>query len=129
MVIDLSNLFELVNFFYWILEFFDLGMLQCCYNIYIDEFGYVYLVGCNVNDGGMLFIDVFIILGIFVFVGVVFNNYVYDVYIKSNLMYVLEIYVGDMIIYDVMDKDEVIELGCQEMLFEFIYNIWFFDNE
>lgn len=128
-VIDLTNLPESANFFHWTPELPDLGTLQRCHNIYIDEFGYAYLAGCNVNDGGMLFIDVFTTPGTPIFAGPAPNVYAHDVYTENNLMYASEIYEGDMTIYDVTDKDEVIELGRQETPFVFTHNIWLSDNE
>lgn len=91
-------------YYYWIFDLFGLGMLEICYNIYIDEFGYVYLVGCNMNNGGMFIFDVDIEIGELEFVVFVLVVYFYDVYVVNNYMYVFEIYVGNMIVYDVFDK-------------------------
>lgn len=99
-------------------------MLEICYNIYIDEFGYVYLVGCNLNSGGMFILNVDMEDGELEFVVFVLFIYVYDVYVVSNKMYFFEIYVGNMIVYDVIDKENIQVFGIKGIFFFFIYNIW-----
>ncbi|WP_020534259.1 choice-of-anchor B family protein [Lewinella cohaerens] len=127
-VIDLQNLPESVNFFHWTPDLPGLGTLNRCHNIYIDEFGYAYLAGCNINDGGMLFIDVFSTPGTPIFAGAAPNRYAHDVYVRDNKMYSSELTRGRMAIYDVLDKDEVILEGVQTTPFEFTHNIWLSDD-
>ncbi len=127
-VIDLRNLPESVDFFHWTPALPDLGTLNRCHNIYIDEFGYAYLAGCNLNDGGMLFIDVFSTPGTPVYAGAAPNRYAHDVYVRDNKMYASELTRGRMAIYDVTDKDEVILEGVQITPFEFTHNIWLSDD-
>jgi choice-of-anchor B domain-containing protein len=63
LVIDLSELPNDISYFNWTPDLPGLGTLETCHNLYIDEFGYCYLAGCNLNNGGMLIIDVFSIPG------------------------------------------------------------------
>lgn len=127
-VIDLQNLPESVDFFHWTPDLPGLGTLNRCHNIYIDEFGYAYLAGCNINDGGMLFIDVFSTPGTPIYAGAAPNRYAHDVYVRDNKMYSSELTRGRMAIYDVTDKDEVILEGVQTTPFEFTHNIWLSDD-
>ena len=127
-VIDLRNLPESAPYFHWTPSIEGLGTLLRCHNIYIDEFGYAYLAGCNVNDGGNIFIDVFSTPGTPVYAGAGPSRYAHDVYTRGNLMYSSEIYAGRMAIYDVSDKDNVVELGLQQTPFAFTHNIWLSDD-
>ncbi len=43
------NLPEAAPFYNWNPDLPELGVLNTCHNLYIDEFGYCYLSGCNVN--------------------------------------------------------------------------------
>lgn len=123
-VINLQNLPISVDFSHWTPNLDDLGILRRCHNIYIDEFGYAYLAGCNINNGGMLFIDVFTTPGVPAFAGAAPNRYAHDVYVRDNKMYSSELTRGRMAIYDVTDKLDVIELGVQQTPFQFTHNIW-----
>ncbi|PSR14623.1 MAG: hypothetical protein DA408_00135 [Bacteroidetes bacterium] len=127
-VIDLSNLPASVDFFHWTPNLPDLGTLQNCHNIFIDEFGYAYLAGCNLNSGGMLFIDVFTTPGQPSFAGAAPNRYAHDVYVRDNKMYSSELTRGRMAIYDVSDKANVVLEGVQTTPYEFTHNIWLSDN-
>jgi choice-of-anchor B domain-containing protein len=123
-VIDLSDLPNSAPYFHWTPDLPDLGELKTCHNIYIDEFGYAYLSGCNMNSGGMLFIDVFSDPGNPSFVGPAPSTYAHDVYVRDNKMYAAEIYEGRMAIYDVADKDNPSFLGSTDTPLEFTHNVW-----
>lgn len=123
-VIDLSDLPNSAPFFHWTPEFPGLGQLERCHNIYIDENGYAYLAGCNVNEGGMLFIDVFTTPGSPAFVGPAPNTYSHDVYVRDNKMYAAEIYEGRLAIYNVDDKLNPTFMGSIETPFNFTHNVW-----
>jgi len=128
-VIDLSNLPNSVEYFHWTPTIPNLGTIQICHNIYIDEFSYAYLAGCNVNGGGMLYIDVFTTPGQPVYVGKGPSNYAHDVFTRDNKMYSSELNIGRMAIYDVTDKNNTIELGIQTTPYEFTHNIWVSDDD
>lgn len=124
-VIDLRNLPESAEYYTWTGDF---GSLQSCHNLFIDEFGYAYLAGCNFNNGGVVFIDVFSDPGTPIFVGLGPDVYSHDVYTRDNKMYSSELWSGRMTIYDVTDKDEVVELGLQQTPFHFTHNVWLSDD-
>ncbi len=101
-----------------------LGTLNTCHNIYIDEFGYAYLAGCNLNNGGMLIFDCFTDPGNPAFVVAAPNQYSHDVYVLANQMYSSEINIGVFTIYDVSDKNNIVTLGSQTTPFAFTHNTW-----
>lgn len=124
---DLPSGGELTGF-NWTPNIEGLGTLQTCHNIYIDEFGYAYLAGCNLNNGGMLIIDVFSEPGNPEFVSAAPAVYSHDVYTRDNLMYSSEIYAGVFTVYDVSDKQNIQALGNQETPFSFTHNAWLSDD-
>jgi choice-of-anchor B domain-containing protein len=123
-VIDLSQLPDTAVAYHWTPEIEGLGTLRRCHNVYIDENGYAYLAGCNINGGGMLYIDVFSNPGNPVFVGAGPPVYAHDVFVQRDTMYSSEIYAGQMGIYDVSDKEETVFLAGQTTPFQFTHNIW-----
>ncbi|MBV6656091.1 MAG: choice-of-anchor B family protein, partial [Mameliella sp.] len=128
-VIDLSQLPEAAPYYHWTPDLEGLGLLQTCHNIYIDEFGYAYLAGCNLNSGGMLILDVDTETGEPELVTAAPPVYAHDVYVVNNHMYSSEIYVGNMTVYDVSDKQNIQALGTRETPFSFTHNVWLNEDE
>lgn len=128
LVIDLSGLPDNVSYFNWTPTLTGLGTLNTCHNLYIDEFGYCYLAGCNLNEGGMLILDVFSLPGNPQFVSAAPAEYAHDVYVRENLMYASEIYNGQFGIYDVSNKLNIQYLGGKTTPFEFTHNAWLSDD-
>ena len=126
-VIDMSDLPNSVSS-YNITNVPGLGTLNTCHNIYIDEFGYAYLAGCNLNNGGMIFYDCATDPANPIYAGPAPNTYSHDVYVRDNLMYSSEINAGVFSIYDVTDKDNVLLLGNQPTAFNFTHNAWLSDD-
>jgi len=124
---DLPSGGELTGF-NWEPNIPGLGQLNTCHNIYIDEFGYAYLAGCDLNSGGMLIVDVFSTPGTPEFVAAAPAVYSHDVFTRDNKMYSSEIYGGVFTIYDVEDKQNIFELGSQPTQFNFTHNTWLSDD-
>lgn len=124
LVIDLSSLPGSVSHSNWKPNLQGLGNLRTCHNLYIDEFGYCYLAGCNINEGGMLILDVFSLPGAPQFVAAAPAEYAHDVYVRDQLMYASEILAGQFSIYDVSDKLDIQYLGGKNTPFEFTHNAW-----
>lgn len=122
-VIDLSNLPNSASSTN-ITSVPGVGTLTTCHNIYIDEFGFAYLAGCNLNNGGMLIYDCASNPGNPLFVNTAPNVYSHDVYTLANKMYSSEIYNGVFTIYDVSDKNNITALGSQITPFAFTHNTW-----
>ncbi|MEM8906355.1 MAG: choice-of-anchor B family protein, partial [Bacteroidota bacterium] len=131
MVIDLSNLpnpISPANYYNWAPEILTQGPLGSCHNIYIDDAGYGYLSGCNVNSGGPLFIDLFTDPGNPTFIAIGPTIYSHDIYVRDNVMYSSEIYEGVFTVYDVTDKESVWILASQPTPFNFTHNTWLSDD-
>ncbi|MCG8331993.1 MAG: choice-of-anchor B family protein [Chitinophagales bacterium] len=129
LVIDMSDLPNSAPYIEWTPTLPDLGTLEQCHNLYIDEFGYCYLAGCNLNAGGMLILNVDTETGEPEFLSAAPPIYAHDVYTVSNRMYSSEIYEGSMAIYDVTDKQDIQLLATQPTPFSFTHNIWLTDDE
>ncbi|MEM8906959.1 MAG: choice-of-anchor B family protein [Bacteroidota bacterium] len=132
LVIDLSNLptpLTVDDYSYWEPTIPNLGTISECHNLYIDETGYIYLAGCNVNAGGPLYVDVFTTPGSPVYVDKGPAVYAHDVYTRNDIMYVSHIFAGDLRIYDVSDKSNTILEGSQTTPFDFTHNAWPNDGE
>lgn len=103
-------------------------VLSTCHNIFIDEFGIAYLAGCNLNNGGPMFVDVATSPGNPEYIGKASNRYAHDVYVRDNLMYSSDIYQGVFSITDVSDKQSPRRLGSQSTPSRFTHNAWLSDD-
>jgi len=126
-VIDLSGLPDHVDYFHWTPEV-NGDTLFTCHNIYIDEKGWAYLSGCNVNNGGVVFVDVFSTPGQPQWGGENAPVYAHDAYARDNILYTAEIYEGQFGVYDVSQKDAPVLLAAQSTPFRFCHNVWLSDN-
>lgn len=124
LVIDLRELPDRVSSFNWRPAPNGRDTLNRCHNIYIDEEGVAYLAGCNLNNGGMLFVDVASSPGQPSFINFAPPVYAHDVFVQDDRMFASEIYLGQMAIYDVSDKDSVRLLASQPTPFLFTHNAW-----
>ncbi len=131
-VIDLSNLPnapDTSDVYFWTHEFPDSTSIQACHNLYIDEFGYGYLSGCNINNGEILIIDLFTNPGNPAFVTIMpIPNYSHDVYVRDNLLYSSDMFNGFFSVYDVSNKQNIQLLATQDSPFEFTHNTWLSDD-
>ena len=122
-VIDLTTPDD-VDYSYWTPDIPNMGELDNCHNIYIDEYGYAYLVGCNLNNGGMLYIDVFTNEGQPEFIEAGPATYSHDVWVNDNKAFCSEMFNGEFSIYEVSDKSNTQLLGDQVTQAEFTHNAW-----
>ena len=122
MVIDLTDPNNATS-----VDYTDLGngdVLTSIHNIYIDEFGYAYLAGATVNNGGAVILDVFTDPANPAFVAYGNPVYAHDYYARGNILYSSEIYGGELVLYDVSDKNNIIQLGATTTPFNFTHNAW-----
>lgn len=131
LVIDLSGLPTPItssDWHYWEPNITELGGdLTDCHNIFIDGNGYGYLVGCNRNSGGVIYIDLFsdpLGDGSPVYVDHGPSTYAHDVYVENDIMYTSDIYEGKFTIYDVSNKAATIFQGDQTTPDDFTHNAW-----
>lgn len=127
LTIDLSQLPDTVTYTKWT-PTIDNRTLYTCHNLYIDENGIAYLSGCNVNGGGILFVDVATTPGTPVLIGKGVSIYSHDVYTRNDTLYTSEIYEGNVGFYDIKDKNNPISLAKQQTPFRFTHNTWLSDN-
>ena len=129
LIIDLSEVEnDIVNHHFWKpnleLEGRELGPLNKCHNIYLDEFGYVYLAGCNIYSGGILIFDVFTEPDTPALVGAGHEVYSHDCMAQNNLLYSGDIYRGEFSVQDVTDKSNVTLLARETTTGTFTHNAW-----
>lgn len=123
-VIDLSTLPDSVSAYNWTPNIPNLGVLSSCHNIFIDSMGFAYLSGCNLNNGGLLFIDVHSEPGVPNYAGKAPPVYSHDVYVRDNIAYSSEIGVPRLAIYNVENKAVPQLLATQETPGNVTHNAW-----
>ncbi len=129
LVIDLSKLPAEAPYFEWTPDIADLGgTISSCHNLFIDERGVCYLAGCNLNSGGLIYVDVHTNEGQPEVIGWNEAIYTHDVYVRDGLIYDSQIYRGEMAIYDHTDLTKTVLLGRQQTPFAFTHNIWLSDD-
>lgn len=124
LIIDLNQLPEIAIF----KKFTGKGeaTFTASHNLFIDEFGFLYVVGHNINPGGILIFDLNTDSWSPELVGIYDNNYVHDVYAKENILFSSE---GDrMAIIDATDKSNLKILGTQKT-YGYTHNSWLSENE
>lgn len=126
-VIDLEGLPASVRDTFWTVDYGG-RTLSSIHNLYIDSVGYCYVAGSNLNRGGALILDVHSDPWNPELVGVGPGVYAHDIYVRGDLMYCSEIYEGEMAIFDISDKKDVLLLGTQNTPYNFTHNIWLSDN-
>lgn len=127
-VIDLSGLPDAAPAYDWQPDLPSFGgVLSSIHNLFIDEFGIMYISGSNLNNGGMLMVDVATDPANPAFIAAAPPVYAHDVYVRDNRMFASEIYAGNVTIYDVSDKENVLLLASQMTPFAFTHNAWLND--
>ncbi len=125
LVVDLSDLPNSID--HQMVTSTDFGILENAHNIWIDEFGYAYLCGSNLNGGAFVF-DCFTDPYNPSFVSSLTDQYAHDIFVRDNKLYTSEIYAGQFCIYDIEDKSNPVLQGCQQTEFQFTHNAWLSDD-
>lgn len=125
-IIDLSKLPNTVDYVYWRPQL-DVGLLTDCHNIWIDEEGIAYLAGCDVNNGGVILLDILTAPMEPTVIAYAPSVYAHDVYVKDNLMFASQLR-NDLAIYDISDKQNISLLGQRATPFDFTHNAWATDD-
>jgi choice-of-anchor B domain-containing protein len=127
LVIDMTNLPTSFESYYWKPQLLNQGTLEKCHNIYVDEDGWMYLAGCNLNNGAVMIFDVFTDSYNPIFVNNIQGSYAHDVFTKGNNMYSSNLSNG-LQIFDVTDKMDIQLGGVQTTAFNFTHNAWSTDD-
>jgi len=128
LVVDMTNVTESVTWENLFLEGSTGSTINSCHNIYIDEFGFAYLAGCNIGEGGVQILDLRAEPSSPELAGSVDLAYSHDVYARDNRLYSSEINLGQFTIYDVEDKSNPTLIASQRTPFAFTHNTWLSDN-
>ena len=131
-VIDLSNLpgqITEADAFRWEPNIPELGgQLGPCHNIFIDDNGIGHLSGCNLNEGGVFFIDLNTDPSSPSYIAAAPPIYSHDTYVRDNILYSSEIFEGTLGIYDIADLNNVTLMATQATPFDFTHNAWLSDD-
>lgn len=131
LVIDMTGAPGNVTWEFWKPELTANGSsatLHTCHNLYIDEEGYCYLAGCNVNGGGPIILDVATTPGQPIYVGASDARYSHDVYVRRDTMYSSDINNGFFSVIDVTDRSAPVTMAIQETSSRFTHNSWLSDD-
>ena len=102
--------------------------LYDAHNVYIDSDGYAYLSGGNLNQGGIVILDVDTPDGSPEYVGHGPAVYAHDCYVRGDTLYSAEIYEGEFAIYDITDRMSPELLAAHPTGFAFAHNVWLSDD-
>ncbi len=126
---NLPNAPDSTDSYFWTPIIPGIGQLSTCHNIYIDtETGYGFLAGCNVNNGGVIIIDLFTNPGNPTFVAAAAAVYAHDVYARGDFIYTSDIYDGAFAIQNIANKDSIFTISSQTTPFTFTHNAWLSDD-
>lgn len=131
LIIDLSTLPNSVNFSYWRPELTVNGVtdtLNKAHNIYIDENGFAYISGSNINNGEPFFLDLNSSPWTPTYAGSVPPIYAHDVYARGDTLWTSDIYAGEFSGYDVSNKANPVYLGGANTPDFFTHNAWISDD-
>lgn len=117
-----------VTFTHWAPNIPGLGTLSSIHSVTVDEFGFLYLNGSNLNSGGVIVADVSADDGMPVYAGKLPAIYCHDSYARNNILYTSDIYDGEFKVYDVSDKSNPQLLANQPTPFNFTHNTWLSDD-
>jgi hypothetical protein len=127
----MKNAPDSVQWHFWQPEFDTLGLnatLERCHNLYIDEAGYAYLSGCNMNGGGVIIVDVFTDPENPNLVGVCDPRYSHDNFTRGDTVWSGDINNGVFSAIDVRDKANPVTLATQATSRNFAHNTWLSDD-
>jgi choice-of-anchor B domain-containing protein len=102
--------------------------LSSAHNVFIDEFGYAYIVGANIGVGGALFLNLNIDPMNPVHEGTYDVRYIHDCYVRGDTMWAAEISDGILSVVDVSDKTAPVVLATQATSSDFTHNVWVNDG-
>lgn len=98
------------------------------HNLWIDEFGILYIIGSNVNAGGVIMMDIKEDPLNPKFIAMAPSIYSHDCYTRDSIIYSAEIYAGTLSIYDAHDPQDIKLIGRTKTPNEFTHNVWLSDD-
>ena len=132
LVIDLSPLpGGTPTYYFWtptLIANGDTSQLESVHNLYIDEHGYCYLAGSNVNVGETLILDVHTTPGTPIYIGPTDPFYAHDAYARGDTLWTSDINDGFFSVYDVSNHAAPQRLAFQNTPRDFAHNAWISDD-
>ncbi|TVR82417.1 MAG: choice-of-anchor B family protein [Saprospirales bacterium] len=131
LIVDMSNAPDSMPFKFWRPQIelsAEINMLNRCHNLWIDEKGYGYLSGCNLNRGGVLIIDLHSDPWNPTFLSAAADYYSHDNYTRDDIMFSADIVDGFFSIHDVSDRTNPILLNTQTTTSQFTHACWLSDD-
>ncbi len=104
------------------------GQVSTIHNLYIDENGFIYLAGSNMNLGGVLIFDSVSNPTEPPFVGACDAIYSHDVYVRNDTVWSSNVNSGNFSAIDVSDKANPVTLAFEATSFDFTHNAWLSDS-
>ncbi len=101
--------------------------LLSAHNLFIDEFGILYVCGSNV-EGGTIFFDLSVDPSNPPHIGSQHSSYTHDIFVKNNIMYSSQVFLGKLQIFDVGNKSNPQLIGEMESSTSFTHNAWVSDD-
>jgi choice-of-anchor B domain-containing protein len=131
LIIDLQYLPDSVQTYVWMDSIpTDDGLKEFrrAHNLWIDEYGILYVIGSNLNNGGIFMLDVAADPIDPPFIAMAPGIYSHDCYVRDSIIYSAEIYAGSLSIYDMHDPLDIKLLGKTKTPSEFTHNCWLSDD-
>ena len=131
LVVDMTNAPDDITWDFWQPELTVnqvTDTLETCHNLYIDENGYCYLSGCNLNNGGILILDVATNPGNPIYVSAADPRYSHDNFTRGDTVWSADISDGVFSVIDVSDKNNPVTLTTQPTSNNFTHNTWISDD-
>jgi choice-of-anchor B domain-containing protein len=127
-IIDLSQLPDTVITYPWRTDGTIPNLVEA-HNLYIDEFGFAYIAGHNIGNGGVIILDLNVTPTNPTVAGQYTSAYVHDCYVENNILYTGEIGIGKFAIVDVTNKANPVILAKYDTPGENSHNIWPSNNK
>jgi choice-of-anchor B domain-containing protein len=99
-----------------------------CHNLFIDEKGFMYLSGCNINNGGVLIFDVASSPGNPKFISSTNSRYSHDTYARGDTLWSADVFIGEFSVLDVSVKTAPRMVATQPTSSRFTHNCWLSDD-
>ena len=105
----------------------EFRQLTDCHNVYIDENGFLYLSGCSISNGVLIF-DLNQNPEEPKYVGRTPTNYSHDVFVRGDTLWTSDFNDGVFSVVDVTNKSEPVLLADQSTGFRSTHNAWISDD-
>lgn len=128
LIVDLSSLPASIDTV--VIKDFGSGVrFDHAHNIYIDEFGFLYIFGANYGAGGAIMLDLNADPEEPALAGVYNAQYIHDGFVRDNILWSAEINVGYFAKIDVSNKATPVILATQNTPSNFTHNVWLSDDD